>query len=56
MVPFVILFFFKWFYIKPTTAHNPVIQMKMDELLSIHATEPPIGVADFYSNVFIVPT
>ena len=39
---------------KTVTAHHPVIQKEMDEVIVKIATEPSGG-AGFYSNVSVVP-
>ena len=36
-------------------AHQPIIQKEVDELFSKGAIEPSLGIAGFYSSVFVVP-
>ena len=43
------------FTVKVPTAHHPVIQKEVDELLAKGAIEPSSGGASFYSSVFVVP-
>ena len=40
---------------KVAPAHHPIIQKKVDELLSKGVIEPSSGGAGFYSSVFVVP-
>ena len=40
---------------KAATAHHPIIQKGVDELLSKGAIEPSSGGAGVYSSVFVVP-
>ena len=42
------------FSIKVATVRHPVIQKKVDELLTKAAVEPSTGDAGFYLNVFVV--
>ena len=46
---------FRHFNVKVATAHHPVIQREVDELLAKGAIEPSLGGADFYSSMFVVP-
>ena len=41
--------------VKVASAHHPIIQRQVDELLSKGAIEPSSGGAGFYSSVFVVP-
>ena len=43
------------FNVKAVTAHYPVIQREVDELLAKGTIEPSSGGAGFYSSVFVVP-
>ena len=43
------------FNIKAASAHHPVIQKEVDELLAKGAIEPYSGGAGFYSSMFVVP-
>ena len=43
------------FNVTVPTAHHPVIQKEVDELLAKGAIEPSSGGASFYSSVFVVP-
>ena len=43
------------FNVKVVAAHHPIIQKKMDGLLTQGAVKPSSGGADFYSSVFVVP-
>ena len=45
---------YKWFNIKASLAHHPIIQKEMDELLVKGVIEPSTGGASFCSNVFVV--
>ena len=47
---------FQQFSVKAAAAHHPIIQEKVDELLSKGAIIPSSGGAGFYSSVFVVPT
>ena len=44
----------KWFNIQVATAHHPVIQKELDEILAQWTIEPLTVGADIYSNVFVV--
>ena len=41
--------------VKVATAHHPIIQKEVDELLAKGVIEPPSGGAGFYSSMFVVP-
>ena len=47
--------YFQHFNVKVPTAHHPVIQKEVDELLAKGAIKPSSGGAGFYSSVFVVP-
>ena len=44
---------FKWFNIKASMAHHPIIQKEMDELLARGAIEPLTGGAGIYSKCVV---
>ena len=46
---------FHQFNVKVATAHHPIIQKEVDELLAKGAIEPSSGGAGFYSSMFMVP-
>ena len=46
---------FQHFNVKVATAHYPVTQKEVDELLAKGAIEPSSGGTGFYSSVFVVP-
>ena len=43
------------FNVKVATAHHPIIQKEVDELLSKGAIESPSGGAGFCSSMYVVP-
>ena len=47
--------YFWQFNVKAATAHHPIIQKEVDELLVKGAIEPSSGGAGFYSSMFVVP-
>ena len=46
---------FQQFNVKAATAHLPIIQKEVDELLARGVIEPSPGGAGFYSRLFVVP-